>query len=92
MSAFTARTLPDILAALKERGVRFISLDAALSDPIYNVDPNQLVQRDTTFLMQLKALYQVDAAHLESLYRAARLDDAGLACLRLRTPPQLVVE
>jgi len=84
ISAFSARALPDILATFKAEGVKFVSLAAALSDPIYAIDPNQLMGRDTTFLMQLTDLYNLNTTSLQPLYDGARLDNTLFTCARYR--------
>ncbi|MDQ2651931.1 MAG: hypothetical protein M3Z20_02705 [Chloroflexota bacterium] len=49
-----ADVLDELLSKLKERGVRFVSLQEALSDPIYNVNTEIVRQRSYTFLNQLR--------------------------------------
>lgn len=49
-----ADVLDELLTKLKERGVRFVSLHDALSDPIYDVDTGIVRQRSYTFLNQLR--------------------------------------
>lgn len=49
-----AEVLDELLTKFEERGVRFVSLDEALSDPIYNVDTGIVRRRSYTFLNQLR--------------------------------------
>ncbi len=49
-----ADVLDELLSRFEERGVRFISLPEALSDPIYNVDTGIVRRRSYTFLNQLR--------------------------------------
>ncbi|RRA50466.1 polysaccharide deacetylase family protein [Acidipila sp. EB88] len=39
VTAFNAKMLPDLIALLRERGFAFISLQDALRDPAYSIDP-----------------------------------------------------
>lgn len=40
VTAFNAKMLPDLIAQLRERGFTFITLQKALSDPAYTVEPS----------------------------------------------------
>jgi len=40
IGAFDARMLPELLALYRSRGVKFISLPDAISDPAYRDDPD----------------------------------------------------
>lgn len=52
--AFTAQMIDDLLAEYEALGVRFISLDAALEDPAYRIDPRFTASWGATFLAQLE--------------------------------------
>ena len=39
IGAFDARMFPDLIALLRARGFRFITLEQAMSDPAYQTDP-----------------------------------------------------
>jgi hypothetical protein len=40
VGAFDAKMLPELLALYRSKGVRFISLPSAISDPAYRDDPD----------------------------------------------------
>jgi peptidoglycan/xylan/chitin deacetylase (PgdA/CDA1 family) len=52
--AFTAEMIEDLLAEYEAIGVRFISLDAALEDPVYQLDPRFSASWGATFLAQVE--------------------------------------
>jgi peptidoglycan/xylan/chitin deacetylase (PgdA/CDA1 family) len=52
--AFTAEMIDDLLAEYEALGVHFISLDAALEDAAYRVDPRFTASWGATFLAQLE--------------------------------------
>jgi hypothetical protein len=59
VGAFDARMLPELLALYRAKGVKFISLPDALSDPAYQNDPDIGEPGGGTFLelmMQAKKL------------------------------------
>lgn len=60
LSAFTARILPDLVSIFRAQGVRFISLEEAVTDPVYGMDPDQVGHRDQTFLMQVQRSLSLD--------------------------------
>jgi peptidoglycan/xylan/chitin deacetylase (PgdA/CDA1 family) len=80
ISAFTARTLRAILAAFQADGVKLISLPAALEDPVYRIDPNQLGQRDMTFLMQLNMLHKAEEGSSRNASGPIQFDPAHNIC------------
>lgn len=82
ISALTARTLPAVLAAFQADGVKLIGLPAALEDPVYRIDPNQLGQRDMTFLMQLSMLRKGDDGSKRSADTSVQFDPAHNICRR----------
>ncbi len=53
LGAFNAVSLPDVLKAFKADGVRFISLQTALGDEVYELNPNVPMSTTLTFLAQL---------------------------------------
>jgi len=65
INAFTALTLPEILAALKADGVTFIDLQTAMSDPIYSINPNLPLLDGQTFLDQLIQMKGIDDLYEE---------------------------
>ena len=52
--AFTAEMIEDLLAQYEALGVRFISLDAALEDSVYRIDPRFAASWGATFLAQVE--------------------------------------
>ena len=51
---FTAEMIEDLLAQYEALGVRFISLDAALEDSVYRIDPRYAASWGATFLAQVE--------------------------------------
>jgi len=49
-SNFTAEVMPDLLAALKAHGARFITLEEAQSDPVFDTDANIALPHGENFL------------------------------------------
>ena len=49
-SGFTAEVMPDLLAGLKRHGARFITLEEAQSDPVFDVDPEVVHPSGENFL------------------------------------------
>ena len=52
--AFTAEMIEDLLAQYEALGVRFISLDAALEDSVYRIDPRYAASWGAPFLTQIE--------------------------------------
>ena len=80
ISALTARTLPAMLAAFQADGVKLVSLPVALEDPVYQIDPNQLGQRDMTFLMQLRMSRKGDEGSTRSADPSVQFDPVHDLC------------
>ena len=53
LSSFTASVLDELLSTYSAMGVKFITLEEAMSDPVYTIDPNVLSEKGCTFLEQL---------------------------------------
>lgn len=53
ISAFEALVLDDLLTAYRAAGTRFVSLSAALQDPVYGIDPELVSDAGQTFLEQV---------------------------------------
>ncbi len=53
MAAFNAVMLDELLTAYRAAGTRFISLDHALRDSVYIIDPGLVQDGDQTFLVQV---------------------------------------
>jgi peptidoglycan/xylan/chitin deacetylase (PgdA/CDA1 family) len=74
MNAFTALTLPEILATLKADGVTFIDLQTAMSDPIYSINPNLPFPDSKTFLDQLVQMKGIDDPYQQT-YSVEQLEE-----------------
>jgi peptidoglycan/xylan/chitin deacetylase (PgdA/CDA1 family) len=57
---FDSLTLDSILKAFRKEGVEFVSLDEALEDPVYKIDPHYVYSGGATFLAQIAASRDVD--------------------------------
>jgi peptidoglycan/xylan/chitin deacetylase (PgdA/CDA1 family) len=53
LSPLTALVLDELLTAYEDLKVKFISLEEAESDPIYQINPNKVAQYSGTFLLQV---------------------------------------
>jgi peptidoglycan-N-acetylglucosamine deacetylase len=49
VGAFDAKMLPELLALFRERGFAFVTLEQAMADPIYDVDPKVPAPGGSTF-------------------------------------------
>ncbi|HEX4154209.1 MAG TPA: polysaccharide deacetylase family protein [Acidobacteriaceae bacterium] len=49
VGAFDARMLPDLIALFRSRGFTFVTLQQALSDPVYSIDPQVTSPSGNTF-------------------------------------------
>jgi peptidoglycan/xylan/chitin deacetylase (PgdA/CDA1 family) len=78
VGAFNAVMLDTILKDFRAHGVTFITLDEALTDPAYQIDPHYLYEGGRGFLEQIVESRNVDTAgdRLEpSPYTVARLNE-----------------
>lgn len=72
---FDAITLDAILSDWRRRGVEFITLDQALSDPVYQINPNLVSEGGRTFLEQVAESRKVDIDPLvDETYSVAKLN------------------
>lgn len=56
MGAFEASELGGMIARYRAAGVRFITLERAMQDPVYDLNPNYAYpSTDKTFLQQMAA-------------------------------------
>lgn len=74
LSTFNSVALKDVLKALRDDGVRFITLEDALSDPAYEIDPKVASGRGATFLEQMR-----DARHLKDPYGETLFTEQALS-------------
>jgi peptidoglycan/xylan/chitin deacetylase (PgdA/CDA1 family) len=73
---FDALTLDGIIKRWRALGVRFIPLEAALVDPVYEVNPNLAYDNRLTFLKQIARSRHVDIGDLEDqAYTIDRLSE-----------------
>ena len=70
---FDAVTLGAVLKDFRQQGVRLISLDEALEDPVYQIDPNHVFSGGLTFLAQVAAARDV-AVDFEDQSTVSNLD------------------
>lgn len=54
INAFTAEMLDELLTTYGNHGVKFISLEDALNDEAYRLNPNVIATRSYTFLNQVR--------------------------------------
>lgn len=81
INSFTAEMLDDLLSNYERQGVKFISLPEALSDDIYQINPNIVRDRAYTFLNQMrlsKSLQNPDI--VEKLYDSLPEDKLNKLC------------
>jgi peptidoglycan/xylan/chitin deacetylase (PgdA/CDA1 family) len=60
MGAFDAVTLDPILKDLRAQGVTFVTLDQALEDPVYRINPNLAFKGGETLLEQIAEVRKID--------------------------------
>jgi peptidoglycan/xylan/chitin deacetylase (PgdA/CDA1 family) len=77
VGAFDAVMLDTILKDFRAKGVTFITLDEALEDPVYRIDPNRPYDGGRAFLNQIIESRDADTGDLlqESPYSVARLSN-----------------
>lgn len=81
INSFTAEMLDDLLTAYEKQNVKFISLADALSDDVYQINPNIVRDRAYTFLNQIrlsKGLKNPDI--VERLYNSLPEDKIAQLC------------
>ena len=79
---FNTVSLLDVLTAFKAEGVRFISLQTALTDPVYGIDPNLPMPDGRDFLEQLAAMKGVVDPYGEGSFDLYRPEALGKLCVR----------
>lgn len=60
VGAFDARMLPELLALFRAKGFTFTTLDKAMADPVYQVDPHVANPGGSTFNEMIAAARHVD--------------------------------
>lgn len=72
--AFDLLTLDMVLKHWRGQGVKFVSLDEALADPVYNINPNFAYDGSFDFLKQIAESRHVDISDLyDSIYTVHNL-------------------
>ena len=76
VGAFDALMLDSILKDFRARGVTFVTLDEALTDPVYQIDPGYLYEGGRGFLEQIVEARHVDTAGQPepTMYAVAQLE------------------
>jgi peptidoglycan/xylan/chitin deacetylase (PgdA/CDA1 family) len=82
VSAFNTVSLQDVLKAFKADGVRFISLQTALTDPVYEINPNVPMPDGRNFLEQLVAMKGADDPYGEDVYDVYKKGNLEKLCLK----------
>jgi peptidoglycan-N-acetylglucosamine deacetylase len=73
---FDAIMLDAILKHWRSQGVRFISLDQALADPVYSMNPNVIYDDGRNFLEQIAMARNLDISPLvDTTYTIDRLNE-----------------
>jgi hypothetical protein len=75
--AFDAVMLDTILKGFRAKGVTFVTLDEALTDPVYQIDPKHLFDGGRGFLEQIVEARNVDTEGVlrDSPYTVASLGE-----------------
>ena len=83
--AFDAVMLDTILKAFRAKGVSFVTLDEALTDPVYQIDPKYTFEGGRGFLEQIVEARSVDTGGVlrDSPYTVASL---GEVCKQQTVP------
>ena len=80
--SFDVLTLDAILKQWRKEGVQFVSLDEALADPAYQINPNFAYRDGRNFLEQIADSRRVDIGALDdSLYTIERINGVCTAAL-----------
>lgn len=81
INSFTAEMLDELLTSYEKQDIKFISLKDALSDPIYQVNPNIVRERAYTFLNQIRLSRGLEnPAIVEKLYNTFPEDKLDQLC------------
>ncbi|HEV3110856.1 MAG TPA: polysaccharide deacetylase family protein [Candidatus Binataceae bacterium] len=74
LSTLNSLALQDVLKAMRIDGVRFITLEEALADPVYQIDPKVVSSGGRTFLSQMSEARHLKDPYLETVYTEQMLD------------------
>jgi hypothetical protein len=82
INAFTTEMLDELLTAYENHGVKWITLDEALSDDVYNYNPNIVRDRAYTFLNQVRLSKGLDNPPIvDKLYSELPEDELNSLCI-----------
>ena len=73
IALFNTVTLDKILKNWRANGVQFVSLDEALSDPVYAINPNLAYENGRTFLQQIADARKIALPPPDQTYSVERL-------------------
>jgi peptidoglycan/xylan/chitin deacetylase (PgdA/CDA1 family) len=74
IAVFNTLTLDKILKDWRAKGVQFVSLDEALSDPVYSINPNLAYDGGRSFLEQIAEARKIPIAQADSAYSVENLN------------------
>ena len=81
LNAFDVKMLDKLLTEYERRGVKFISLDNALQDDVYQINPNVVSDRTYTFLNQIRLSRKLKNPLLvQQLYNSLPEDKLNQIC------------
>jgi peptidoglycan-N-acetylglucosamine deacetylase len=81
INSFTAEMLDDLLTEYEQHNIKFISLADALSDDVYQINPNIVRDRAYTFLNQIRLSKGLKNPHIvEKLYESLPEDKINQLC------------
>lgn len=81
INSFTAEMLDELLTNYEKQNIKFISLKNALSDPIYQINPNIVRDRAYTFLNQIRLSRGLENPEIvEKLYNTLPEDKLDQLC------------
>ena len=73
--------LQDVIQSFKNRGVEFIGLSEALSDPIYSIDPQIIGAHSSEFTYQIMKMRKIKPTELGLHHYEAYTDKIEKLCL-----------
>ena len=79
VGVFDSLTLREVLTAFSQDGVRFISVQTALEDPVYRFNPGLPINEHITFLEQLLLMQGRSDPYKDPLYRVSDLEEVCTA-------------
>ncbi|MBX3710250.1 MAG: hypothetical protein KIT56_09880 [Gammaproteobacteria bacterium] len=81
INSFTVEMLDDLLTNYEKQGIKFISFPEALSDDVYQINPNIVRDRAYTFLNQIRlSKWLKNPDIVENLYDSLPEDELNQLC------------